>query len=109
MREEVLPPELRRYREDLDGFGDITPHDADEPDVQTIRRRLELLRNMPQPVMVDFSNTEDLQRAMVAFRRVAHQRERVRYHEILMLAALMLLVLATLLKVLWPFVSGQSG
>lgn len=64
---------------------------------------------MPRPVMVDFSNAEDLQRAMIAFRRVAHQRGKARHHEILMLAAIVLLLLVTLFKVLWPFVSGQSG
>ncbi|ROV96298.1 hypothetical protein VMCG_07718 [Cytospora schulzeri] len=108
MQEEILPPELRKRREDLDGFGDIAPQNADESDAQAVRRRLES-RDMARPVVVDFSNTEDLQRALVAFRRLAQRRDKARHHEILMLAALVFLVLATLFKALWPFVSNQSG
>lgn len=100
MREEILPPELRQPREDLDGFGDLAPHDADAPDVPL---------NFPRPVLMDLSDTEDLRRTLVAFRRVAHRREEARHHEILMLVALVLLVLVTILKFLWPYVSGQSG
>lgn len=109
MREEILPPELRKRREDFDAFGDLTQHDADGPDgldVSMIRTRPDLLMYLPRPVLMDI-NTEDLQRVLVAFRRAAQQREKARHHELLMLVALILLVLAILCKFLWPFVSGQ--
>lgn len=105
MREEILPPELRHRRADFDGLGDLT-HDADGPEVPMVRTRADLLMDFPGLVVMD---SEDLQRTLVVFRRVAHQRDKARQHEILKLVALVLLVLVTLFKFLWPFVSGQSG
>ncbi|KUI72712.1 hypothetical protein VM1G_08321 [Cytospora mali] len=120
MREEILPHELRRRREDLDGFGDLTPHEAEAPapDAQMIRARLESLMNSnfltphphaQSPFMRDMNSTEHLQRALVEFRRRAYRHDKARHHEILMFVVLVLMVLAILLKFILPSVSGRSG
>ena len=109
MREETVPPELRRRRDGLDEFGDLALHGIDEPDAQTIRARLE--ESLMDPAFLSphphaISSAEHLQRALFTFRRQAYQREKAWHHEILMLAALVLMVLAMVSKCLWTLVAG---
>lgn len=109
MREETVPPELRRRRDGLDEFGQFAPYETDGPDAQTIRARIE--ESLMDPAFLSphphaFISAEHLQRALVAFRRQAYQREKAWHHEILMLIALVLMVLAIMSKCLWALFAG---
>lgn len=100
MREESLPQELRRRRDDLLGFRD---DDDDAPPEEELLQVYVPLTRVPlaqEPVIYVWAST---------FGGWPEPRDRAMHHHVLMLLALVLMVLTILSKVLWTFVSGRLG